>query len=169
MVWGWDIMVVRVVRMMVIVFMVVLNLLLMLLLMMVLMLLMVRWYMLAVTPLGCHMTPMIPLMMHIMMWKPGGRGSHGGRSTNTYNHALSMTILTRTREHYTVTRVGVLGGGVGLMMTHTASTVAAMSVSHRRGRGKPSLRGGHPHGDTSHLLSCLGQANQWSYTLVGLS
>ena len=62
-----------------------------------------------------------------------------------------MTILTRTREHNTVTRVGVLGGGVGLMMTHTASTVAAMSVSHRRGRGKSSLRGGQPHGDTSHL------------------
>jgi len=80
-----------------------------------------------------------------------------------------MAILTRAREHNTVTRVGVLGGGVGLVMTHAASTVAAMSVSHRRGRGKPSLGGGHSHGDTSHLLSCLGQANQWSYPLAGLS
>ena len=62
-----------------------------------------------------------------------------------------MAILARTREHYTVTRGGVLGGGVGLVMTHTAPTVAAMSVSHRRGRGKPSLGGGHSHGDTSHL------------------
>lgn len=71
-----------------------------------------------------------------------------------------MAVLARAREHYTVTRVGVLGGGVGLVMTHTASTVAAMSVSHRRGGGKPTLRGGHSHGDTSHLLSCLGQVNQ---------
>ena len=62
-----------------------------------------------------------------------------------------MAILARTREHYTVTRGGVLGGGVGLVMTHTAPTVAAMSVSHRRGGGKPSLGGGHSHGNTSHL------------------
>jgi len=162
MIGGWDIVVVRMMRMMVIVFMVVLNLLLMLLLMVVLMLLMVWGHVLTVAPLGCHVAPMIPLVMHIMVWEARGRGSHGGRPTNTHNYTLSMTILTRTREHNTVTRVGVLGGGVGLMMTHTASAVAAMSVSHRRGRGKPSLRGGQPHGDTSHLLSCLGQANQWS-------
>ena len=36
-------------------------------------------------------------------------------------------------------------------MTHTAPTVATMSVSHRRGGGKPSLGGGQSHGDTSHL------------------
>merc|ERR1719233_2863847 len=144
-------------RMMVVVFMVVLNLLLMLLLMVVLMLLMVWGHVLTVAPLGCHVAPMIPLVMHIMMGEPRGRGSHGGRSSNTHNYTLTMT-----GEHDTVTRVGVLGGGVGLMMTHTASTVAPMSVSHRRGRGKSPLRGGQPHGDTSHLLSCLGQANQWS-------
>jgi len=162
-------MVVGMMRMMVVVFMVVLYLLLMLLLMVVLMLLMVGGQVLVVTPLRRHVTSMAPLVMHSVVLEPRCRGSHGGRATNTHNHTLSMAILPGTREHHTVTRVWVLGGGVGLMMTHTASIVAAMSVSHRRGRGKPSLRGGQPHGDTSHLLSCLGQANQWSQTLVGLS
>jgi len=153
----------RMVGVVVIIFMMVLHLLLMLLLLMVLMLLMMVWrQMLVVATLGCHVTPMIPLMVHIMVLKPRGRGSHRGRPTNTHYHTLGMAILTRTREHYTMTRGGVLGGGVGLMMTHTASIVAAMSVSHRRSRGEPSLGGGHSHGNTSHLLSCLGQVNQWS-------
>merc|ERR1719233_1081104 len=95
---------------MVVVFMVVLNLLLMLLLMVVLMLLMVWGHVLTVAPLGCHVAPMIPLVMHIMVGEPRGRGSHGGRSSNTHNYTLSMTVLTRTREHDTVTRVGGLGG-----------------------------------------------------------
>lgn len=68
MIGGWDIVVVRMMRMMVIVFMVVLNLLLMLLLMVVLMLLMVWGHVLTVAPLGCHVAPMIPLVMHIMVW-----------------------------------------------------------------------------------------------------
>lgn len=108
------------------------------------------------------MTPMIPLVVHIVMLESRCRGSHGGRPTNADYHTLSMPILARSREHNTVTRGGVLGGRVGLVMTHTAPTVATMSVSHRRGGGKPSLGGGQSHGDTSHLLSFLGQVNQWS-------
>lgn len=165
---GWDIVVVGMMRMMVVVFMVVLNLLMLLMVLLVL-LVMVGRHVLIVTSLGRHVTPMIPLVMHIMVLEPRGRGSHGGGPTNAHNNALGMTILTRTREYNTMTRVRVLGGGVGLVMTHSASTVAAMSVSHRGGRGEPALGGGHSHGDTSHLLSCLGQANQWSYPLVGLS
>lgn len=165
----WDIMVVGMMRMMVVVFMVVLNLLLMLLMVLLVLLVMVGRHVLVVTSLGRHVTPMIPLVMHIVVLEPRGRGSHGGGPTNAHNNALGMAILARAREYYTVTRVRVLGGGVGLVMTHSASTVAAMSVSHRGGRGEPALRGGHSHGDTSHLLSCLGQANQWSYPLVGLS
>jgi len=161
-------MVVWVMRMMVVVFMMVLNLLMLLMVLLVL-LVMVGSHVLVVTSLGRHMTPMIPLVMHIVVREPRSRGSHGGGTTNAHNNTLGMTILARTGEYNTMTRVRVLGGGVGRVMTHSASIVVAMSVSHRRGRGEPALGGGHSHGDTSHLLSCLGQANQWSYPLGGLS
>lgn len=138
---GWDIVVVGMMRMMVVVFMVVLNLLLMLLMVLLVLLVMVGRHVLVVTALGRHVTPMIPLVMHIVVLEPRGRGSHGGGATNAHNHALGMAILARAREYYTMTRVRVLGGGVGLwlVMTHSASTVAAMSVTHRGGRGEPAL------------------------------
>jgi len=97
--------VVRVVGVVVVVFMVVLDLLLMLLLLMVLVLLVMMWrHVLVMTSLRCHVTPMIPLVVHIVVLESSGRGSHRGRPTNAHYHALSMPILARSRKHHTVTR-----------------------------------------------------------------